>query len=137
MSEATLHGKPIKIGDRVWDSRAGWSTVEIICLDDKYPIRTENASYKETGFRFSKDEFPSLFWKEQSFDLTKPLPNLKVDDKIIVGNVSFNEDGFKRHFCKFDENGNAVVFNKGQTSWSNNGETSSWKHWKLPDDLRS
>lgn len=134
MKQVTLHGKPIKVGDKVWDSRVGWSGVKRICVNDKYPIETEYATYKENGFRFSKDTYPSLFWKEQNFDLSKPLPDLKVDDKVIVWENKGGE--LHRHFCKFDSNGDIVTFNYGQTSWTNFNKTSAWQNWRLPDNTK-
>lgn len=137
MEQVTLHGKPIKVGDKVWQHRLGETVVVEIYINDMYPIVTEDSSYSTDGKLYLSDKYPSLFWKEQSFDKSKPLPDLKVDDKIIVGDTPFKENGFKRYFCKFDENGNAVVFREGRTSWNSDGKTNTWKYWKLPDDLSS
>ena len=73
MKQITLHGEPIKVGDKVWGIIEGWT--EVIKLNTKIIYSIQVASleeYNEDGKYKSKDESPSLFWKEQKFDLSKP-----------------------------------------------------------------
>lgn len=61
----TLHGKPVKIGDPVWDSVIGWS--EVLDTDDSKPynITTKNhSSYTKNGLLYQASEYPRLFWQE-------------------------------------------------------------------------
>lgn len=132
MEQVTLHGKHIKEGDKVWDNRFGWTTVKNIRPDRKYKISTGYYSYMQDGKAIEQNEFPSLFWKEQKFDLTKPIPDLKVDDPIIVWHDERIK--YKRYFCNFDKSGNVVTYDYGGTSWSVPGKTSHWPNWELPNE---
>lgn len=135
MKEVTLHGKPIKVGDKIWNFRSGWVTVEYLHQDDPYPIITNSSSCTRNGKRYLSDGCPSFFWKEQILDLSKPLPDLKVDDKVIVWDDE--EYKYAEHFYNFNSNGNIVTFSDGQTSWSSDSSMSVWKYWEIPDDLPS
>lgn len=132
MKQITLHGFPVKIGDKVWNSRQGWELVRCINPKDVYPIETDTSTFEEGGFKMVGDKYPSLFWKEQTFDLTKPLPDLKLDDKVIIWDNDSAKYG--RHFCRFDPDGKIVTFDGGLTSWTSGGRTTAWSNWELPDD---
>jgi len=72
MKQTTLHGKPIKVGDKVWTIQSGWTEVIDIDknkFDDLLFLVTPDYSYDEKGHLFGGDEHPSLFWKEQTFVL--------------------------------------------------------------------
>lgn len=61
------------------------------------------------------------------------LPDLKVDDKVMVRNS--DEDLWKRrHFSHFDHNGRVVCFDAGCTSWSADDYVAPWNHWRLPNE---
>lgn len=135
MKQVTLHGEVVAVGDRVWNNRQGWELVRCINPKGVYPIETDTSTFEEDGFRVIGDKKPSLFWKEQKYDLSKSLPDLKVDDKVIVWNIEGIEAN--RHFCKFKSNGDLVAYNEGKTSWTSTGGVTAWKHWRLPDDLHS
>lgn len=59
----TLHGKEIKVGDKVWNSLRGWVEVKYI-TDGNWPIKTSEMSYDNKGFSSYSSKFPSLFWQE-------------------------------------------------------------------------
>jgi hypothetical protein len=65
--------------------------------------------------------------------LRKPLPDLKVDDKILV---KFTDHGpwERRHFSHYDTDRGCVrVYGDGCTSWTSNVSTVKVKDWRLPD----
>ena len=87
MKQVTLHGEPIKVGDRIRNlNYAGnWDTIPCINPNLNYPTHTAiNEVCTEYGKYDNRDKYPSTFWKEQTFDLSKPLPNLKVEDEVDV-----------------------------------------------------
>jgi hypothetical protein len=124
----TLHGIPIEVGDKVWSSKNGWKTVHY--LDDllDYSILVEDRTFREDGKEHDYDLSPSLFWQPQEFNLTKPLPVLKTDDKVLVWDEGTK---YKRHFSHFNEDGKIEVFFNGYTSWSSDGNIKSWDNYEL------
>ena len=73
-----LHGREIKVGDRVWSIRWGWKEVNKLYDDDRtYPILVGQQSYNPVGFYDETDRFPTLFWNELTFnpaDIEPPKP---------------------------------------------------------------
>jgi hypothetical protein len=130
----TLHGLEIKVGDKVWDTRYGWSEVISLYNRKMYEIRTNYNFYTTEGKYNSSDKLPSIFWNEFEIPkeaFSKPLPNLEVNTKVIVWE---DEDGIKerRYFSHFTNDGNICCFNFGATEWSiESHQTSSWKNWEL------
>ena len=76
MKQVTLHGEPIKVGDEVWEIKRGKTIVTHIDVGENeslYPIHTSSSEeYTKEGKFYYTDEAPSLFWKKQKFDLSKP-----------------------------------------------------------------
>ena len=69
----TLHGKEIKVGDKVWSTVRGWEEVIAIDAENPYPIITGKSSYTTEG-RYLRDiAFVSLFWQEMML-VPKPEP---------------------------------------------------------------
>lgn len=60
----TLHGKEVKVGDKVWDSLKGWCNVITISVGTDYQIRTNNRCYTNVGLDYIEDKSPRLFWQE-------------------------------------------------------------------------
>lgn len=128
MNQVTLHGATVKVGDRVWGVKSGWTTVESINPDHRYKISTGSFSYNQEGKLVGRDKFPSLFWNEQVFDLSKPLSTMEVDAPVRV----WDDERSKhiRHFCSFDKDGRIRTFDDGMTSWTAKGCSSVWDNWE-------
>jgi len=69
----TLHGKEIKVGDKVWDVRKGWNSIRSINEGKLYPITSGEISYTETGKLYQTDLYPTIFWEEMILT-PKPEP---------------------------------------------------------------
>ena len=128
----TLHGKEIMKDDMVWHSRLGFMKIGSTNTDkgNSYPIRLEDGtSFTSNGKIAVGDIFPTLFWKEQTIDLSQPLPKLKVDANIIVWGTT----GLKvrRHFSHFDKDGDIQVFVNGKTSFTAEGNTITFDNWEV------
>ena len=126
----TLHGKKIKKGDKVWTTNDGYITVDKIKKGATYAIVINGSNYTSDGKYNSYNKYPSLFWKEQTFDLSKPLPKLKVDDKVIVWDDESNK--LKRYFSHFTKSGEIMTFVNGRTSFSaSDTSATAWKSWEV------
>lgn len=130
----TLHGEPIKVGDKVFSLTNGWDIITGISDFASYPIETNETVYTIEGKRYKDDLTPTIFWDEITVEIPKrPLPQLEVDTKVLVWNDNPNRK-FNSYFSHFDENGSIYAFSGGRTSWSAKGVTSDWNHWELADD---
>jgi len=126
-----------KIGDDVWSVEDEWGTVVSIA-DSDYPLVVEFGceiiTFMLDGRRWESSKNPTLFWDEIKFEIPKkPLPNLKVDTKVIVwesGEYILKE---KRHFKEFNNKGKIVCFINGYTSWTSRN-TEEWEYWELAED---
>lgn len=132
----TLHGKEVKVGDTVWSIQEGYEKVTAIdspnCISSLI-IKTKNHWFTEEGKYFVNAKYPSLFWKEQVLDLSKPLPKLEVDDKVIV----WDDEGTKynRHFSHFQ--GNYICcFASGATFYSGCRSTTAWQNYEVFKDTK-
>jgi len=127
-----------KEGDRVFSyTLQRWGTVEdeektytpnviIVRFDGLKGIRI----YAEDGRLFDEDKAPDLFYNEVTITPPpKPLPGLKVDDKVIV----WNDPKFKyyRHFAGWKDGGEMGCFTDGGTSWSNLNDIYVWENWEI------
>lgn len=122
----------VKVGDRVWDFIYGWGT---ITEDQYYTIRVEFDSPKTMTYRLNGkaciDHPQRLFWDEIKFEIpTKPLPQLEVDTKVLVGEWK-GRLKCKRYFSHFDEDGYIQCFSDGTTSFTSGGITTGWSYWEL------
>ena len=91
-----------KIGDKVWSIRSGWTEITEIGGNDYYPINIKGIMYSLDGKLWNFDTSPSLFWKEQKFDLSKPLPDFKRGDILWVWDCD-REYKILRVFSHFDD----------------------------------
>lgn len=120
-----------KVGDMVWHLEKGWGVISYIGKG-VYPIvvdfdsRTRQKSFTYAGKSYNSTRaIQFLFWDEVEIVApSKPLPELPVDTKVYVWNN--REDNVPlikvpRHFCRFDESGNAECYLEGQTSWTTDG----------------
>lgn len=123
-----------KVGDKVWDFMFGVGKVVDI-INGEYPIVVdfENERYKvieQFTYEGTLYKFPgtqTLFWSE--IEIVAPRKPLPKDTKVYV----WVDGGSKlaRHISHFNEQGRAVCYNDGQTSWTTSGHTSSWDFWEL------
>jgi len=124
-----------KIGDRVFSyTLQEWGTVERKVTTSRTTITVyfdnlENKRmYEEDGRLSLVAKAPDLFYNEVIITPPpRPLPDLNVDDKVIV----WNDPDFKcnRHFASW--NGNVMnCFYGGTTSWGTpHGEgTCAWEN---------
>jgi hypothetical protein len=129
----TLHGIEVKVGDKVFDTRFGWSKIIKLCDGTIYEIVTDISCYTPDGKYNINDKVPFLFWNEFEIPkcaFIKPLPNLKVDTKVLVWNDNCIKE--RRYFSHFDKYGNICCFNSGATGWgTKNATTTVWNNWEL------
>lgn len=132
--------KNAKAGDKAWSIQAGWGTICYISKGRPYPIEfksdvnnkeyffTYNGMYKEI------DTNPTLFWNEFKIPkeaFIKPLPDLKIDTKVIVWNEENKK--FKRHFSHFKD-GIIYCFNDGRSLWNAIDNSEYWNNWELVNE---
>lgn len=127
--------KKAKVGEKVWDFAYGWG--EIVEMDRSLIFGlTVKFKYSKISFLFGgmiqADTSQTLFYNEIKFEIPKkPLPDLKVDTKVIVWNdVSAKK---KRYFSHFNNVGKIACFHNGTTSWSNKGISDWWENWELAE----
>lgn len=67
-----------EVGDKVWSVVEGWGVVKEIHKNSNFPLlvsfksRNFSCGYTFEGKSSLVDNGPSLFWKEQTFDLSRP-----------------------------------------------------------------
>ena len=129
----------VKVGDRLYSVEDGWGIVETIYPSRIYPLTIRfdfcMKSFTLEGRRYIGSQNPTLFWGKIEFEVPKrPLPDLKVDTKVIVWNNE-NKIKKKRYFKKFNKDGYITCFTYGATSWTANGAV-EWKYWELVEDIK-
>lgn len=132
--------KNAKVGDKAWSIQAGWGTIYHISKEKPYPIEFKS-DINDKGYCFTYngmyreiDANPTLFWNEFKIPeeaFIKPLPDLKIDTKVIV----WNEENikFKRHFSHFKD-GKIYCFNDGRSSWNATDNSEYWNNWELVNE---
>ena len=69
-------------GERVWHIRYGWGVLTESNINPKYPLNftAQGVPHLATltlhGFELHTDINPSIFYKEQTFDMSKPEPEI-------------------------------------------------------------
>jgi hypothetical protein len=125
-----------KVGDRVWSFVRGWGKIvsvdhsivhPIVAMFPKYGVK----AYDLDGKYYDDDINPELYWDEVRLESPEPIPNLKVDTKVIVWSDPHSRH--ERYFSHFDECGKMLCFADGETSRSNKGRVTQWDYWKLVD----
>lgn len=133
--------KDSKVGDKVWSFRMGYGVIYQIEVDDDYPIKVDfgdgfdKESFTYCGRYFSEDTNPVLFHSKVKFEVPpKPLPDLKVDAKVLVWDGGDCEKQ-RRHFSHFVD-GAIVCFPKGLTSFTVGiGESNvRWHNFEVVED---
>jgi len=132
--------KNAKIGDKVFDYLTQeWGIVTDIRNNHTYSLvvqfgddKNQETSYTSSGKTLESFKVPTLFWdKVKSIEPpSKPLPNLKVDTKVIVWDYKTEKN--KKYFSHFDSDGKINCFTLGATSWSAIG-TVAWSNWELAE----
>lgn len=81
----TLHGKEVRVGDKVWDMKLGWGVVEELFDKNqtRYPIgiqwEVSYARVSEDGKYSDYDAAPTLFWQPLEYKIPeKPKPKEKA-----------------------------------------------------------
>jgi len=127
--------KDVRVGDKLYSIEDGWGIVEIISPCRVYPLTIRFdcciRSFTLTGRRYAGSQNPILFWDKIEFEIPKkrPLPDLKVDTKVIVWDTE-GEPKKRRYFKEFNKDGGITCFVKGATSWATSN-TVEWKYWEL------
>ena len=71
-----------KAGERVWHSRKGWGVLKEGEVNSVYPLwfipdsNGLNCGLLNDGYEKVDDLFPSIFYKPQTFDMSKPEPKI-------------------------------------------------------------
>ncbi len=78
--------KKFQVGDRVFDTFFGWTTISKIEKEEEYPIVTEDYStYTMEGYNDKDDKYPSLLRYNPFEEIKiKRLENLKKGDRVFV-----------------------------------------------------
>lgn len=128
-----------KVGDKVWHLEHGWGDITVISPHEEYPIVVTfdydidiSDCYTYSGKANKYSLARTLFWDEiEIIAPSKPLPDLPVDTKVYVwmdGGVTVT-----RHLSHLVEQGKAVCYDDGQTSWTSRGRHSVWDNWELAE----
>jgi len=132
--------KDAKIGDRVFNYlKQQWGTIEKITSFHEYPLQVKFDDDSVKTFtidgRLSYSIVQTLFWDEVHpiIPPKKPLPDLKVDTKVLVWDEGMNCKE-KRYFSNFNKYGLIECFANGKTSWNANKYVNAWNHWELVND---
>jgi len=125
------------VGDRLYSFEEGWGIVEDI-TDSDYPLivqfKSKRVGFTIDGKRWKLSQNPTLFWDKIEFEVPKrPLPDLKVDTKVIVWASEEDTRKEKRYFKEFNKDGGIACFTHGATSWNAKGVV-VWEHWELAGD---
>ena len=128
-----------KVGDRVWSIKEGWGEIIEIDYDSDYSLSVKyDISGTDTftfgGYEFIADPMRTLFWDEVVIEAPqKPLPDLKVDAKVLVWD-SKRELARTAHFCCF-EDGKIYTYRSGRTSFTkvSRDHLDGWNYWELAE----
>lgn len=115
----------VKVGDKLWSIQLGDCVVYLIyATSASYPIHVKNelgqsAVYSKFGKEDNDDAYQSLYFSNPMIVAPEEpvrLPDLKVDDKVIV----WDNDGetAPRYFSHFTKDGKICCFSDGATSFS-------------------
>ena len=140
--QPTLHGYPLKVGDRVWHLRFGWSRVTQIFSDNEFLIESEEdeierGRYDEEGKVSFTDQSSVVFW--QPVEITPPpKPEPKIDwTKVPQGTPvevrdSSRKDWLNKKFLVYSKEklsfGHYVVFDDA-------GVVNTWRYCRLVPDV--
>lgn len=91
----------VKVGDKIWTIREGWTKVKRITIGKTFPIDTNDKCYTIDGKIYSDDKYPSAFleypFKEQPIEKDTLVWFRDCEDENwMVGYYSHFKDG--KHF---------------------------------------
>ena len=130
--------KDVETGEKLWSFEYGWGTVVHINRG-KFPLQLNFSHSMESfaytfdgkGTRMAKNQ--TLFWDEIKFEVPKkPLPDLKVDARVIVWDTKKGEK-YNMYFKEFDDKGRVICFANGATSWTSDRSTRRWNYWEVAE----
>lgn len=132
--------KDSKVGDKVWSFRMGYGVIIKIRKGVDFPVIVEFVDGIRESFTYDgrydfKDLNPELFHSEVKFEVPpKPLPELKVDTKVLVWDGGDCEKQ-RRHFSHFVD-GAIVCFPEGLTSFTTNSSRDAvhWHNFEVVED---
>jgi hypothetical protein len=94
-----------KPGDRVWDIRKGWGTIDRINSRSTYLITVvpdldahAELTYTVEGKSFISDINPSLFWNEVKIEAPEKPPKTKLIHGVEVPDISFEPEKDDNYF---------------------------------------
>ncbi len=129
----------IKVGDKVWSARFGCGRALLrLASETRFNVQFECGATKihELDGTIEGDYLQTLYWqKPDIIDKGKPLPDLKVDAKVIVWNDCEPQHKHKRHFKEFRE-GKIVCFDNGKTRFTSNGSAYDlmWDNYEIVEE---
>ena len=113
--QVTLHGHPIKVGDRVWHLLYGWSTVKAIRHGIEYPIVVSGiGTFISDGRGLYTHRNPTLFWNEINID-PPPPPKHEIDwTKVPWGTRIRSKSGTVAVFFRYSVDDEKIaIFEQG------------------------
>lgn len=102
MSQVTLHGHPVKVGDRIWSFTCGYIVVTGLSPSSTYPIITTSGSYNMDGSLYF-GEPSQVFWQPiapEAIEAAKVKPEPEYEWQWLV----HREDGgfgVSKHYYDF------------------------------------
>jgi hypothetical protein len=143
-----------KIGDRLWyyvtDEWLTVSNIGVYAEDTSQTMLILKDSTEQKDYRFDLngvkfydklgEKNTTLLWDKVDFKLPyKPLPDLKVDTKVLVWDDPCDGiEKYKAYFAHFDEHSGQIgTFGGGMTSWSaagGNPTVNFWGHYEIIED---
>lgn len=101
----------LKVGDRVWSLRHGYTTVSRID-NDEYPISINGISYAKSGKDFIDDQYPSLF-------RSNPFEGIREeffkDTLMEVREEGENDEYWVKRVVFGKKNGKWIAWQNGET----------------------
>jgi hypothetical protein len=96
--EFLFRGRPVKVGDILFDTRKGLNLVVSIGGSEGYPIWCEDYSFTSMGFNTTKDKFPSLFWPDE----IQNFPSIFSQKKKVKKSNTVYINKYKRSIHAYD-----------------------------------
>jgi hypothetical protein len=94
-----------KPGDRVWDIRKGWGTIDKLNPHSTYSIivnfdldKQGEFTYTVKGKSFMSDVNQSLFWDELKIEAPEQPPRTKLINGVEVPDISFYPDLNEKYY---------------------------------------
>lgn len=104
-------------------------SVRILCVDRKcaeYPVVVEMENGVIMTYPLSGRSNQTMF----SLVEVKPYEEFRIDEPVMVSDSGIT--WIPRYFAGVRADGRPCTFNEGQTSWTSNGEVTSWNLARKP-----